>query len=144
MPNPTTTLRVALVLEWLCIALGVVAELALEHTLPAELRSYRSAQSEASISTPETVVLVVELIALAATLAWSIALWFRRRWARLPYLLTIILFSCSDLLDSASVQAPLGAFCNELALLISGLIVGLVYFAPIRFHETAHLSRALP
>ena len=138
MCNPTKTLRVALVLEWLSIAVGIAAEFALENTLPPELQSYVTARDDAPMSIPEVALLSVGALALLVGLVSSIALWFRRRWARLPYTITTLLFTLSVLPDGPSVQSALGAFFGELSVLIPGFIIALIYFAPIQFHESAN------
>lgn len=87
------------------------------------------------MSSLETSLLAVGVIAFFVNLVSSVALWFRRRWARLPYLITTILCTLSVLSNGPSVQSAVGTFFGELTLLISGFIVALIYFAPIPFHE---------
>lgn len=135
-------LRAAILCETAFLVGSVIAAVKLEHTLPEELRSYVSAQHEAPLSEAESVWLLVGLVLVAVESVALIGLWMRRRWARLPYVVSVVLTAAWVLSDAPQVETNVGKFLGELSVLSAGFIAALIYFAPLPFHVPSEKTPA--
>lgn len=127
-------LRGAIVCETLFLFASVTAEFNLEHTLPEELRAYVTVQQEAPLSDAEAVGAVATFAVVGVETVALVGLWLRRRWARLPYVVSVVLSAFWLLQGGPEIMTNVGNFMAELAVLSSGFIAALIYFAPLPFH----------
>ena len=136
MLNPTKTLHVALVLQWIFIAVTIAAEVGLQHTLPDHLRYDAAANDESLTTTLDHASFIAGCLGLLAFLVSSIGLWLRHRWARRLYLIVTLLFPLLTLTDPPSAHPVVVDMIEEYSCLVPGFILALCYFGPVRFRDT--------
>lgn len=103
------------------------------HDFPQAAQEYQSWLSKQPMSQLEVIAEWIGMPALGASLIASIGLFFFRRWARLVFLVSIIVM----LICGLPTKYPLlmtaeQNFFDSMVSLLSGLIFALAYWSPIK------------
>ena len=125
-------LRFLLVAEILLAITGGIVTVFTESLLPAELQAYEQAVSEADVTTREWVLLGVGIVLLVFLLVSSIGLFVFWRPARLLYFCTVIGGLALTPFYGPYVDAGWGTLFQEMAMIVSGVILALIYYSPLR------------
>ena len=125
-------LRSLIVAEIVIGILYIVTSFLSEAGLPAELRAYEEAQSEASLTFADFVQLAVIIPLIIAALVSRIGLLFFWRWARPLYLITLIADVLLTPLFGVCVDSGWSRMLEAAAVVISGVVLSLVYWSPLR------------
>jgi hypothetical protein len=125
-------LRFLIVAELLLAIIGGVLTVFTTSLLPEELQAYEQAVAEAGYTTREWVLLGVGIVLLILVLISSIGLFVFWRPARLFYLLTLIAGVALAPFYGPYVDAGWGTLFQEAAMIISGVILALIYYSPLR------------
>jgi hypothetical protein len=127
--RPSTVLRICVVLEWTFLGLGIVSSFLLESSLPDPLRDWLAADAEGDIALREVGLLVVMIPLLLCALVGSIGLLFLKRWAAWLYLISLIIGYALFPFMGPTVEHALADAADDMAVLLSGLIIGLAFFS---------------
>ena len=129
-PNKSAkALRVCIVLEWAAIVLSVVLAFSLERQLPDELRYWIESEDERPTSTVyDLMILLVLLPLLLVYIVSSVGLFFRRRWAGPLYVGSAVVMSLATVLLGPIVEHAVAAAVDDFAMLLSGVVIGLILF----------------
>jgi len=100
--------------------------------LPEELQAYERAVAEADYSTREWVLLGVAIVLLICVLVSNIGLFVFWRPARLLYFCTLMGGVALAPFYGPYVDAGWGTLFGEAAMIISGVILALIYYSPLR------------
>jgi hypothetical protein len=125
-------LRFLLVAEILLAITGGIVTVFTESLLPDELQAYEQAVSEADVTTREWVLLGVGIVLLVFLLVSSIGLFVFWRPARLLYFCTVIGGLALTPFYGPYVDAGWGTLFQEMAMIVSGVILALIYCSPLR------------
>jgi hypothetical protein len=125
-------LRTLIVAEIVIGIISIVVSSFTESTLPEPLRAFSEAQTESEITTRGVAMIAAAIALIILLLVSSIGLFFFWRPARILYLLTLILGIAMTPFFGPYVDAGLGTAFEDIAVVISGVILGLVYFSPLR------------
>jgi len=126
--NPSTALRLFVVLELILVIGGVVSAALLEGNLPEPLRQWLVAEAEREPTPQETAVLAILIPVLISSVAGSIGLLLLKRWGAWIFLIALIAGSALMPFTGPTVAHPLADAIDELSLILSGLIIGLAFF----------------
>ena len=121
-------LRIALVAEWILVAVTLTLSAVLERFLPAPLQEYLKAQSQLDLQASDILIFLGLGIFLVGFLTSSIALFAGKRWARWLYLGAEVLGCALVLFLGPTVMHPIATACENAASTFSGLILGLAFF----------------
>jgi hypothetical protein len=122
----------------LCIfTLLVVAEIASDvltvQWLPDPLRQHVEARmNNSELNSEVAVLLILSLAALALMVASVVGLWVFWRPARLLYTLFLLVFACAIAASGTIVQTALTSVLSFMYSVIAGVILGMIYFSPLR------------
>ena len=122
-----------LVTAWLVmIALGLIVSFAAQFALPPSLRAYRDAEWEADLNTRDLFVLIMGIPLLIAFLVSIIGLY--RFWPSARPLTFLVLAGGLILQAVAGpvVDAGPAISLNQLAAVLNGVILSLVYLSPAK------------
>jgi hypothetical protein len=125
-------LRFLIVAEILLAIIGGVLTVFTTSLLPEELQVYEQAVAEADYTAREWVLLGVGIALLVLVLISSIGLFVFWRPARLLYLMTLIVGVLLAPFYGPYVDAGWGTLFEEVAMIISGVILALIYYSPLR------------
>jgi hypothetical protein len=128
----TRSLRILIAIEWLLVLIGVPIAFLLEPTLPPELRAFLTNENERSFGLSEILQLLAMLLSLTLWVAGSIGTFLLWRYGRPLYLAAIITGVGITSFVGPSVVAPLASAFDEASQIVSGLVLGLLYFSPLR------------
>jgi uncharacterized membrane protein len=126
--NVRKALRIALLVEWGLIIATIATSFLLESALPSPLRQYVQAESERDLTPADLAVAIGGILIVAMTVVATIGLFLFQRWARPLYLVTTLASFGVVLLAGASVEHAVSETLGELAVLVSGVILGIIYF----------------
>ena len=125
----STVLRICVVLEWVFVGMAIALSYLLESSLPAPLRDWLAADAEANLAPHEVAVLIAMIPLLIGVLIGGIGLLFLKRWAAWLYLIAVIIgYALFPFMGPTVEHAVADAF-DEMATLLSGLIIGLAFFS---------------
>jgi hypothetical protein len=126
-------LRIALVAEWLLVAVGVTAAPFLEPSLPAEpLGEAHAIGDDVAMGPLRWAAIVVSLLLWVTGSVGSFLLWRR---GRIFYLAGVITGTASvPLIGIYGPPSPLEWAIAEASLIATGLALGILYFSPLRDH----------
>jgi putative Mn2+ efflux pump MntP len=128
--------RFLLVAEVLLAIIGSIVAVFTESQLPEALQAYEQAEAEAEFTTREWVLLGVGVVFLVPFLVSRIGLFAFWRPARRLYFWTAIGGVTLAPFFGPYVDAGWGQLFNEVAMIISGVILALIYYSPLReFYE---------
>ncbi|GMU20107.1 MAG: hypothetical protein AMXMBFR13_02070 [Phycisphaerae bacterium] len=125
-------LRTLIVAEIGIGIISIVVSLFTESMLPEPLRAFLEAESEAEITAREMVMIAAAIPLIILLLVSSIGLFFFWRPARILYLLTVVLGLAMTPLLGPYVDSGWATTFEEIAVIISGVILALVYYSPLR------------
>jgi hypothetical protein len=125
----STALRICVVLEWVFMALGIILSLLLESSLPVPLRDWLAADAEQELTLREFAVFLVAVPLITGAVVGSIGLLFLKRWAAWLYLVSLVIGTLLTPFAGPTVEHALTVSANEIAVLLSGLIIGLAFFS---------------
>jgi hypothetical protein len=125
-------LRTLIVAEVGLVVLSVVGSLLTEVLLPEPLQAYLETEFEGDLTTFEVAMLVAAVPLVILWLVSSIGLFFFWRPARLLYVVTMIFGMLATPFFGPYVDAGLGAMLEDAATIMSGVILALVYFSPVK------------
>jgi hypothetical protein len=133
MSGPLTRwLRILIAAEWLLVIIAVPLAFFLESTLPVQLRQFLAAEYEKPFSFAEAIQLVAMFITLALWLAGSVGTFMLWRYGRPLYLAAVVTGVAFTPFVGPSVMAPLASAFAEASQAIAGVVLGLLYFSPLR------------
>jgi hypothetical protein len=124
-----------LVVALLLLTVGIVVSDNLTRSqLPEPLRAYLDSQDQADpeMNAQLLVLAFGAMVVAALALISSIGLLFLWRPARLLYTLSLALAYPMVLLMEPTIYTGLTEFLSELASLLSGVILALLYFSPLK------------
>ena len=133
MPPVKTMLRVAIALEFLLIVAYFAVPSLVELQLPEHLRVYLDRGDETGWAPPSLVTSIVSIPLSVIHLVSAVALWFFRRWARLPYAVSSVWACVGPLFGGPLVIHPFEYAMEESWILISGFVTALLYYAQIEW-----------
>ena len=126
--NSRTALRIAILISWLSLILGVLGSYALESDLPVHLQQYLAWDLEQDMSQLELILLVVGLVFLVGAFIGSVGMFVFRVWGRNLYVLSIIVILALTPFFGPTVENAYESFFSELETLSDGLILGILFF----------------
>jgi hypothetical protein len=126
--EPTTMLRICLVLEWVFAVAALIASLALRHLLPEPLRAWYAAEYERDLSSMEMTILSFFIPLIISQLVATVGLFFLRRWAAWLYLCTGAIGILYVALTGPSVIHPTSSALETLATIMNGMVISLAFF----------------
>jgi hypothetical protein len=125
-------LRTLIVAEVVLGIISVVVSLLTESSLPEPLQAFLHAESEVEATGRGMVMLAAAIPLIILLLVSSIGLFFFWRPARFLYLIAIAGGLLLTPFFGPYVDAGWGATFEEAAIIISGVILALVYFSPLK------------
>jgi hypothetical protein len=139
--NNRRVLRICVVLEWVVVIVGVGLAFVLEGSLPDPLKAWLKAEEERGLGQSDYALLCGGVLALVMAILSSVGLLCLRRWASWLYLLAVVLGCLTSLFGGPVVQHVIPDVVDEIAVTISGLILGLAFFSDaLRPRGTAPVS----
>ncbi|MCB2184725.1 MAG: hypothetical protein KQH63_22090 [Desulfobulbaceae bacterium] len=126
--NNKSILRLLIVAEWLLLAISIYISIFLESYLPQELQNYLLAESTAETTKQEDILIIASLVILAAYLISSIMLLLLKKWAKWPYLLSMVVLFLIAPFAGPTVEHSTADTIAEISTLISGMILSLIFF----------------
>jgi len=129
----TNKFRMFLLLYLASIVIGIVMVFFIGHdSLPEPAVKYLEWWNHEPQSVLEKTAGWVGLSATFISIISVIALYFKYRWARLTFLIMIVvLFTMELLMDYPVFQSPMENFFDSLAAILAGVIIALSYWSPI-------------
>jgi hypothetical protein len=119
--------------------LGVVVSLAGESSLPAPLRDYLALQSEADLTASDIALVAVVIPLLIALLVSIIGLYCFWRFARPLTVIVWIVGLVLPVFTGPTVDPALATSLNELAAVLTGIILAVIYLTPAKtWFEKTH------
>ncbi len=125
--------------------LGVVVSLVGEPSLPAPLRDYLKAQNEAGLSAGNIALYAVEVPLLIASVVSIIGLYRMWRFARPLTVVVWIIGLILQVFSGPSVNSGLATSLYELAAVLNGIILAVIYMTPAStwFEKTHDTAKAI-
>ena len=122
-----------LLTAWVVVEIldGVVSEASVS-SLPAPLRDYVQAQSEANLTTGEIVASIIAILTLIAFVVSIIGLYLFWRPARPLTVITLVLALIYTVLAGPTVELGLATSLDELGAVLWGIILALIYLPPAK------------
>jgi hypothetical protein len=125
-------LRTLIVMEIVLGFTSVVVSFITEPMLPEPLRAFVNAESEEAITAYDMILLAFGIPLILLFLVSSIGLFLFWRPARILYVVTIVAGFVLTPIFGPYVDAGWGRIFEDAAVVVSGVILGLVYFTPLR------------
>ncbi len=139
--------RIIVSADLITITTGVVVALLTEPTLPVPLRDWVQLEAETVNLTPRFVVLLcVGTLMVVSLLISTVGLLLFWRFARPLYFVTTLASVLLLPLSGPEVQSGWAAMFDDLGLLLSGVVLALTYWSPLRdpFENVMRTSTAQP
>jgi hypothetical protein len=124
-------LILAVLTEWLLIAMTVTAEFALESSLPEPLETYLAEEAIRDCTSWECVLTGIAIVTFVLSFVSSIGLLFLRSWARIIYTVTLALLNIFMLFDGPTIESGIDGFFGGLSLIMSGFLICLIWFSDL-------------
>lgn len=125
-------LRTLIVAEFALTIIGAVVSLLTEPLLPEPLRDFLAAESTAEVTAREIIMFAAAIPLLILLLVSSIGLFFFWRPARILYVITIAAGLLVAPFFGPYVDAGWGTTFGDAAMIVSGVILALIYFSPLK------------
>ena len=125
-------LRILIVVEISLGIISVVVSLLTESALPEPLRAFVKAESEAEMAVGTMIMIATTIPLLILFFMSSIGLIFFWRPARIVYLTATVAGLLLTPFFGPYVDAGWGTAFDEAAILVSGVILALIYFSPLK------------
>lgn len=129
--NTKLALRIAIVCQWVLVAVSVPLSFALEHTLPIQVREYLEWEANRDLTTLDLVLMTTLLVLVIGYLVSSVSLFLLRKWARWMYLACVIVGYILVPLGGATVEHGLAYTLGDVSEMLSGVIIALVFFTDV-------------
>jgi hypothetical protein len=127
-----TRLKWLLCIEAAFIIGSIVSGVVGEAHLPQQLQNYQATIGDLPHTLVEWVGLAVYLLLLPTALTATIGLFFSWRPARPLYLWTRIIVVILSAVQGPSVAPALAEMFDEAAVLVAGVVIGMLYFSQVR------------
>lgn len=124
-----TALRVAVICEWGFLLLAILLDAILESSLPEQLQAYLEWERSQTFSLNEWFLLIQTPLFLIGYATASIGLLLLKRWSKWLYLIVLIFGFAPTLISGPIVEHAFVDLVVEVQTLLSGLILGIVFFA---------------
>jgi hypothetical protein len=125
-------LIVAVLSEWLLIAMTVTAAFPLESSFPEPLQAYLAEEAKRDTTSWEWALTGIATANFVLNFASSIGLLFLRSWARILYTVSLLLGSILWLFfDGPTIHSSIGGFFHGLSLIVSGFLICLIWFSEL-------------
>ena len=122
-----------LVTAWVVIEiLGVVVSLAGQSSLPAPLRDYLASQSEADLTASDIALVAMYIPLLIASVVCIIGLYCFWGFARPLTVFVWIVGLILQVFAGPTVESGLATSLNELAAVLTGIILAVIYITPAK------------
>lgn len=129
-----TMVRVLLTSEIALSIFGIVLAFFDRRLLPEELQAYYRSVAHQPLALSDVFWLYVYLsFAILCVVSW-VALWRWARCSRLLYLLTCVIGIALSLFSGPSTGSALSSTLSNILTLISGIMLGILFFSDVRFH----------
>ena len=125
-------LRTLIVAEIALVIISVVVSLLTESSLPEPLRAFLKAEFEAEITVRAMTMIIATIPLFVLMLGSSIGLFFFWRPARILYLIVTAVGLLLTPFFGPYVDAGWGSTLEEAATIVSGVILALIYFSPLK------------
>jgi phosphoglycerol transferase MdoB-like AlkP superfamily enzyme len=125
-------LRILVVAELLMIVLGVAVALLTEPSLPEPLRDWVQAEAEVEPTAGFLVLTGFGFLMVVALVVSNIGLFFFWRFARPLYLVTTLAPVLLLPAFGPDVSSGWAAMFDDLGMILSGIIIALIYWSPLR------------
>lgn len=123
-------LIVAVLSDWLLIAIAATAAFSLESSFTEPLQAYLAEDAKRDYTSWEWALTGIAIASFVLNFASSIGLLFLRSWARILYTVTLLLSSIPWLfLDSPTIHSSIGGFFGDLSLVAAGFLICLIWFS---------------
>ncbi len=124
------TMRVAIVVSWSSLVIGVIVSFWEESRLAAPLQEFL----EAEYAQPLTPAIVVMVLLLLVLVAASVGLFVLARWARPLFLWTNLVALCMWPMAGPNVTGPWTTMFDEVSLMGFGFVIAVTYFGDLKEH----------
>jgi hypothetical protein len=123
-------LILAVLSEWLLIAMTVTAAFSLESSFPEPLQAYLAEDAKRDYTSWGWALTGIAIANFVLNFVSSIGLLFLRSWARIIYTVTLLLSSILWLfLDGPTIHSSIGGFFGDLSLIAAGFLICLIWFS---------------
>ena len=123
-------LILAVLSEWLLIAMTVTAAFSLESSFPEPLQAYLAEDAKRDYTSWGWALTGIAIANFVLNFVSSIGLLFLRSWARILYTVTLLLSSILWLfLDGPTIHSSIGGFFGDLSLIAAGFLICLIWFS---------------
>jgi hypothetical protein len=137
MLTPNSVLRLSLTAEFVLIALYLALPSVVPLQLPSELQAYLDHGTEHGWAAASPVNSFVSIPLVVVHIISAVALWFFRRWARVPYVVSSAWAFIGVFFGGPPVQHAAEYALEEAWIFLSGFSSALAYFAAIQWHATS-------
>ena len=124
-----TVLRVAVICEWGFLILSILLDSILESSLPDQLQAYLEWERSQVFSLNEWFLLLQTPLFFIGYATASIGLLLLKAWSKWLYLIVLIFGFAPALISGPIVYHAVVDLVVEVQTLLSGLILGIVFFA---------------
>ncbi|HHB91610.1 MAG TPA: DUF2127 domain-containing protein [Thioploca sp.] len=129
--------RFILILFVLTLVTSIVLDVFLIDTLPNTLQQYLSSQEQdvGNISNKETVFIILFMIFLTVLFTiFFIGIWNFKRWARVLFVILILIYLPSILVEEEFIIVPLSEMFGSISDILCGMLLVLMYTKPVKFY----------
>jgi hypothetical protein len=137
-----TLLRALIVTEYVLIIVAIVVGLATESLLPDPLRTFVEEEANAELTNDDIAMLIIGLPLIILLIVSSIGLFMLWPPARILYLIGVASGLILMPVFGPYVESGWGTAFEDAASIISGVILALVYFSPLKRYFDASGPRA--
>jgi hypothetical protein len=130
--NVRKILRYLIVLEITVLVIGVAVAFAEKRFLPAQLQQYLADESESALTTVDWLFVAIGIPVVLLFITSWFALWRGWRTGRMLYTLVWAASLPFLALGAPFVTGPFASVFETSSCLISGLLLGLLYFSDLR------------
>jgi hypothetical protein len=102
--------------------------------LPEPLRKYVEAEMDRPPDAQMAVLALFSLLSLALLIVSSLGLFYFWRPARMLYTVCLLTLGCAVAASGTVVESALSTVFSYMNTIIAGVILGMIYFSPIREH----------
>jgi hypothetical protein len=142
--NAKLALRIAIVCEWVLVAVGAALSFTLEDTLPIQLREYLEWEANQDLTALDLGLGATFSALFIAYLGSSLSLFLLRRWARWMYLACVIGIYILMPLAGPTVEHGLADTVDGVSEVLSGVIIALIFFTNVLSADKRTAERINP
>lgn len=129
LTNPRLALRLAIVAEWVFVVLTIIGSFVFERWLPQPLQDWVAAETNRTMTALEIASMVIGMGSMLLWLVGSIALMCLKKWGAWLFLASHVVGSFSTVVSNASVSHPFTGLCDDWAMLLWGVVLGIAFFS---------------